>query len=193
LCKTALAGLDVLLSGPKPSNPADAVMLPEFAQLIEDLRAQYDMVIIDSPPMLACTDASNISSHVDGVLLALRIRRNIKPLSRRATHMLRSLHVNLIGVVVNAIGDSGYSASYGASWSTQYGGMGTEYGYSYNKEISGKYLNGSDSQETVVIGSGFRNSDFLQAVGTSVMAGSGVSETAMQNAQSSSIPSGSRS
>jgi len=149
---TAVEGLDLLTTGPKPSNPAEAVMLPEFSQLLDDLRAEYDMVIVDSPPLLACTDASNISSNADGVIFVMRIGRNTKPLARRATQMLRTLHVNLVGVIVNAVGDSGYSATYASSWSTQYGGLGTEYAYSYNQDVTGRYLAASKGQSLSVTG-----------------------------------------
>lgn len=150
---TAVDGLFLLPCGAKPSNPSEALTLREFGRMIDDLRAEFDMVLIDTPPLLAVTDAANVSGNVDGVLFVMRIGRNIKPLARRATQMLRSLHVNLIGIVVNAIGDSGYSATYASNWSTEYGGRpGTEYGYGYDSKISGDYLGASKGGTMTVRG-----------------------------------------
>jgi len=127
---TSVEGLDVLTTGPIPNNPAEALMLPEFGQIIDELRMEYDLIVIDSPPMLACTDAGTISSTIaDGVLFVMRIQRNIKPYSERSLAILKSFRVNLIGVVINAVGDSRYSSTYAASWSTQYGVYGSQYYY----------------------------------------------------------------
>jgi len=61
--------------------------------------------------------------------------------------------VNIIGVVVNAIGDSGYSASYAQAWSNSYGGQpGSEYSYGYYKYGSDRYLNASKGQGVTVRG-----------------------------------------
>ena len=150
---TAAEGLYVMPSGPKPDNPAEAFMLDEFGQLIDEARLHFDVVLVDTPPLLSVTDASNIARQVDGVMLVMRIGRNIKPMSKRAIMMLRLLHVNIIGVVVNAIGDSGYSASYAQAWSNSYGGQpGSEYSYGYYKYGSDRYLNASKGQGVTVRG-----------------------------------------
>jgi capsular exopolysaccharide synthesis family protein len=153
ICSTAVEGLYLMPTGPKPNNPAEALMLPEFGQTIDDLRGDYDVIIVDTPPLLAVTDASNVANHVDGVMFVMRIGRNVKPMSKRATTLLRALHVNIIGVIVNAIGDSGYSATYANAWSNSYGGQpGSEYGYAYYRYGSDRYLNASKGQTVTVKG-----------------------------------------
>jgi len=154
LVSTAVEGLDILPAGATPNNPAEAVMLPEFGQMIDDLRSEYDMVIIDTPPLLACTDASNISAQVDGVIYVMRIGRNSKPSSQRAVQILKSLRVNVIGIIVNALGDSSYSATYAASWTSQYGYYGTDYAYGYNNNANNKYLGASRSKTLTIQGKG---------------------------------------
>jgi Mrp family chromosome partitioning ATPase len=162
---TSVEGLDVLTTGPIPNNPAEALMLPEFSQIIDELRMEYDLIVIDSPPMLACTDAGTISSTIaDGVLFVMRIQRNIKPYSERSMAILKSFRVNLIGVVINAVGDSRYSSTYAASWSTQYGVYGSQYyygrygryggnsGYGYNG-----YLDDTTKRTVTVQGMGRMN------------------------------------
>ena len=151
---TGVEGLDLLTTGPMPNNPAEALMLPEFGGVIDDLRTEYDLIIIDSPPLLACTDASNISSQVDGVLFVMRIGRNCKPSSQKAVQLLKNLQVNTIGVVVNAIGDTAYSATY-ASAASSYGGdysYGYGYGYGYGQSASDEYLGASKSRTVTVRG-----------------------------------------
>ena len=94
------------------------------------------------------------ATQVDGVLFVMRIGRNIKPMSKRAVTILRTLHVNLIGLVVNAIGDSGYSATYANAWSSSYGGQpGGEYGYGYYRYGSDRYLDASRGGSVTVHGS----------------------------------------
>lgn len=129
---TAVAGLDLLPCGPIATNPAELVLMPEFDQMLDEMRSHYDFVIIDSAPILAVTDSASMASLVDGVVLVSRIRRNLKSTAIRSVNLLRTLHVNVIGIVVNAIGDSSYSARYGTAWSETYGGRAyNDYAYDY--------------------------------------------------------------
>ncbi|QDV65956.1 polysaccharide biosynthesis tyrosine autokinase [Crateriforma conspicua] len=153
LTDTAVEGLSLLNTGPKPSNPAEALMMPEFGQMLDDLRQQFDIVLVDSPPLLAVTDASNIATQVDGVMMVMRIGRRVKPLAQRAMHILRGLHVNIVGIVVNAVGDSGYSATYASAWSERYGGQpGSEYAYGYRRYGKDKYLDAAKGRSVTVRG-----------------------------------------
>lgn len=156
--QTPVDNLSVMPSGPRPDNPAEAVSLPDFEHMIDDLRAEFDVVIVDSPPLLAVTDAANITRHVDGVVLVTRIGRNTKPLARRATQMLRSLKANVIGLVVNAVGDSGYSMVYASTWSSDYGGRpGTEFGYNYGGPASRSYQRAASDTTMTVVGRAYNH------------------------------------
>ncbi|WP_218933870.1 polysaccharide biosynthesis tyrosine autokinase [Rubripirellula lacrimiformis] len=156
--------LFVLASGPRPNNPAEALMMPEFGQILDEARLQFDLIIIDTPPLLAVTDASNVATYADGVMVVMRIGRNIKPMSKRAITMLRMLHVNIIGLVINAVGDSGYSATYSQAWSDSYGGQpGGEYGHSYYRYGSDRYLDASKGQTITVRSQRSRNADPARA------------------------------
>jgi capsular exopolysaccharide synthesis family protein len=153
LVETHVKGLYLLPSGPRPNNPAEALQMPEFQQLIDDLRPDFDMVLLDTPPLLAVTDASNVAGHVDGVIVVFRIVRNIKPLSKRALTILRSLHTNVVGLIINAVGDSSYSACYARAWSEKYGGRpGSEFGQGYRRYGSDKYLEATSESSTTVCG-----------------------------------------
>ncbi len=132
-------GLTVMPCGAKPNNPAELSSSPQVKELIEEMREEFDFVIIDSPPLLAVTDACPIAARVDGVILCLRIKKNVRVSAERAAEMLINLGANCIGLVVNGVGaQSGYGSqytygAYRAGYS--YNGYGYGYGYGYG----GKY------------------------------------------------------
>ena len=130
-----IEGLSVMPCGKKPSNPAELITSPRFQSLIEEIREMFDYVIIDTPPILAVTDPCPVAARVDGVILTLRIKKNIKISSDRATNILQNVGANLIGVVVNGVGaNTGYGSqySYGAYRAGySYNGYGYGYGYGY--------------------------------------------------------------
>ncbi|MFL9867940.1 polysaccharide biosynthesis tyrosine autokinase [Paraburkholderia fungorum] len=69
---TGIDGLTFLSCGARPENPAALLMKPQFKELLARLTGQYDMVIVDTPPFLAVTDASIIASEAGSALLVLR-------------------------------------------------------------------------------------------------------------------------
>lgn len=83
---TSVANLSVLPCGPLPASPAELLASPRFAELLRLFRDQYDYVLLDSPPVLAVTDALVVAPHVDGVLLVVRTSKNGRPLAERAGH-----------------------------------------------------------------------------------------------------------
>jgi capsular exopolysaccharide synthesis family protein len=135
-----IEGLTVMPCGTKPHNPAELSSSPQVKELIAELRQEFDFVIIDTPPLLAVTDACPIAARVDGVILCIRIKKNVRVSAERATEMLANLGANCIGLVVNGVGaQSGYGSqytygAYRAGYS--YNGYGYGYGYGYG---AGKY------------------------------------------------------
>jgi polysaccharide biosynthesis transport protein len=135
-----IEGLTVMPCGAKPNNPAELSSSPQVKELIEEMRHEFDFVIIDTPPLLAVTDACPIAARVDGVILCIRIKKNVRVSAERATEMLSNLGANCIGLVVNGVGaQSGYGSqytygAYRAGYS--YNGYGYGYGYGYG---AGKY------------------------------------------------------
>jgi len=111
--------------------------------LIEELREEFDFVIIDTPPLLAVTDAGPIAARVDGVILTLRIKKNVRVSAERAAEMLQNIGANCIGLVVNGVGaQSGYGSqytygAYRAGYS--YNGYGYGYGYGQGYGVSKYY------------------------------------------------------
>ncbi len=126
-----IEGLSVMPCGPKPDNPAELCTSPQLKDLIEELRDEYDFVVIDTPPLLAVTDPCPIAVRVDAVVLTIRTRKNVKISAARATEMLRNLDVNIVGVVANGVSpQSGYGSPYRyGAFQTGYADIGYGYGY----------------------------------------------------------------
>lgn len=132
--ETPIANLHVLTAGPRIDNPGEAIMAPEFRQLLSEAKEKYDFVIVDTPPVLPVTDAATIAPMVEGVVLVFRISKHSKPHSTEAVQALEMVSGNLLGVVVNGVGShSGY----------QYGN--SQYGYRYGKGY-GRYES-NDAEE----------------------------------------------
>ncbi len=126
--------------GSRPNNPAELSTSPHIDVLFEEMREEFDFVIIDTPPLLAVTDPSPIAARVDGVVLCLRIKKNVRVSAERATEMLTNLGAHCIGLVVNGVGaQSGYGSQYTyGAYRAGYSYNGYGYGYGYGTG-GGKY------------------------------------------------------
>jgi polysaccharide biosynthesis transport protein len=100
---TKFEGLNVLTSGTLPPNPAEVLSSPQMAKLLEDLAQDVDLVIIDTPPLLAVADATILASKSDGVMLVLRSGYTPTQAVRDAIERLHHVRANLIGVVLNDV------------------------------------------------------------------------------------------
>jgi capsular exopolysaccharide synthesis family protein len=92
--------LTLLLSGTHPVNPEDVLAGARFTELIDELRHEYDFVMIDSPPLLAHGDAAHIAERADGVILVTRSTRDDQSIAR-AQEKLTTPAAHLLGTVVN--------------------------------------------------------------------------------------------
>ncbi len=128
---TNVPNLDMLASGTSVDTPAELLTHPRFDELLAMIREKYDLVIIDSPPLLAVTDGTVIAPRVDGVLMVMRLSRSARESGKRATELLASLGAEILGVIINGVGHGDY-AYYGQGYSDyNYHGYGS-YGYGYN-------------------------------------------------------------
>ncbi len=114
-------GLSILPCGPIPANPAELLSFPRFAELLAYIREQFDFVIVDTPPLLAVTDPCMVVSHVDGVLLTVRLSKQARPAARRAKEILNTLDAKVVGVVVNALQQRSSGYAYQAGYEYGYG------------------------------------------------------------------------
>jgi len=96
-----VANLQILTSGPVPPNPAEILASKRLADILEMLKARADYILIDTPPIIAVTDAAILSSRVDGVLLVVNAGKTRRDLAVKARDMLQQVNANVLGVVLN--------------------------------------------------------------------------------------------
>ncbi len=100
---SAVPNLRVLTSGPLPPNPAELLASALIDEILAQLGEQADVVLLDSPPVVAVTDASVLSAKVDGVLLVVGAGTVKRDLARKAKAQLEAVNANVLGLVVNNV------------------------------------------------------------------------------------------
>ncbi|MEQ9485066.1 GumC family protein [Coleofasciculus sp. F4-SAH-05] len=102
------AEIDILTAGPIPADPVQLLSCPRMKQLIAQFEQGYDLVLLDTPPILGIVDAMQVASFCQGVILVARLDRVTQSELTEATNLLAPL--NAIGVVAN--GASRYANPY---------------------------------------------------------------------------------
>ncbi|MCF2857421.1 polysaccharide biosynthesis tyrosine autokinase [Pseudoalteromonas sp. SMS1] len=96
-------GLDVITRGQIPPNPSELLMHENFTKLVEEVSAKYDLVIIDTPPILAVTDPAIVSAHAGSTLLVTRFGQNhVKELELTCNRFEQN-GIDVKGVVFNGV------------------------------------------------------------------------------------------
>lgn len=95
--------LHFIAAGRKPSNPSELLMKPRFASLLHALSPQYDLIVIDSPPILSVTDAAIIGHHVGTSLLVVRFGLNQSREVEMAMQRFHQSGIDIKGVVFNGM------------------------------------------------------------------------------------------
>lgn len=113
--------LYVLTSGPVPPNPSELIGSKRMRDLVTQLKDQYDMVIIDMPPVLEVSDTQELAGYLDGVVLVVRQGVTQKPAIKRTVELLKIAKANILGYVMNDV-------------SAKNGGYGYGYGYGYGQK-----------------------------------------------------------
>lgn len=101
--ETKIPGLSVITSGPIPPNPAESVASKRMSSVIAELRERFDIVLIDSPPTLAVTDAQLLSTRCDGVILVLDHGKVKREIALKAKEGLDKVGAKILGVVINNV------------------------------------------------------------------------------------------
>lgn len=116
--------LTVLTSGPIPPNPSELLGSMAAKTLLEELRAQFDYVIIDSPPLLAVADSAIVATEADGAIVAVRSGKTKRDQLAHAVGSLRDVSAPVLGAILTMVPTRG-----GGAYSYQYYGgtySGTE-------------------------------------------------------------------
>lgn len=117
--QTNTPNLDFVPAGPVPVNPAQLIAGAELHTLIEQLKSDYDVVVIDAPPVLGLADAPTLSSHVDATLFVLQANRTRGRQARTALGRLGAARAHIVGVLLTKFDRkvAGYTDDYGYSYS----------------------------------------------------------------------------
>lgn len=100
---TVVEGVRVLTAGPISSNPAELLGSEGMKALVEELSEHFDMVLFDTPPILAATDAAILAQEVDGVILVLSSGKVNREDAKRAKELLDQVGAKMLGAVLNNV------------------------------------------------------------------------------------------
>lgn len=118
------SNLDFISRGMVPPNPAELLMHQNFSNLIEDVKKQYDLVVIDTPPILAVTDAAIIGRYVGAAMLVARFELNTVKEMEVSYKRFEQSGIHVKGCILNGVIKKA---------SSYYGYGYNHYGYSYSE------------------------------------------------------------
>ena len=95
--------LHILTCGTIPLNPAELIQSQKFKSFIDEIQDQYDVVLMDTPPLISAADASILAINADAVLLVYRAGKVARGILKRAKAQLEQVKANIIGVVLNDV------------------------------------------------------------------------------------------
>lgn len=125
--KTSIENLSVLPAGPKPPNPSELLSSQSMKETLEKLRSEFDMLIIDTPPILGLPDTLSLASMVDGCLFVIRYSKTSYKSILRAKEAIRMVKGRILGAILNMVKPEPFGYYYGGY-----------HGYYYHKYYEGE-------------------------------------------------------
>jgi len=122
-----ISNLHIIASGSIPPNPAELLNSRRMSEFLDELRDAYDVILIDTPPILHVTDAAILGKKLDGALMVYKAGDVARTSLKRSTSLLRSVDIDLLGVVLNGIR---------AEMSSDYQDLGYNVYYAYGSEVA---------------------------------------------------------
>ena len=95
--------LQIMSSGGTPPNPSELLGSRKMGEILKQLEEKFDIILIDTPPVLTVTDAVALSSSVDGVMLVAKIGKTKQAALLQAIEQLRQVNANIVGIVINDV------------------------------------------------------------------------------------------
>ncbi|MFY9743841.1 MAG: CpsD/CapB family tyrosine-protein kinase, partial [Candidatus Sulfotelmatobacter sp.] len=117
-----LPNLSILAAGTPPPNPAELLASTNMREMLEQLRGQYDHIVVDTPPALSVTDAVVLSPRADAIVLVIRSGHTTKQALRRSRDLLMQVNAKLSGVLLNAVDLSSPDYHYYYEYQGKYAG-----------------------------------------------------------------------
>lgn len=101
--ETPVPGVKVLTAGPVPFNPAELIGSARMKRLIKEAGEQFDLVLFDTPPIIAVTDGALLAQEVDGVVLVLNLGDENQNYAQYAKEQLEKVNARFLGAVLNNV------------------------------------------------------------------------------------------
>ncbi len=122
----SVPNLSVLTSGAIPPNPSELLQSQAMGEVFNRLRKEFDVIVVDAPPLLPVTDAALLAAQSDGALVVVRHGKTTRDQLRHAIERLESVDARALGVVLNMVpqrksGDSYYGYGYGYGYAPEAG------------------------------------------------------------------------
>ncbi|MCR5507536.1 MAG: polysaccharide biosynthesis tyrosine autokinase [Lachnospiraceae bacterium] len=134
LCRTDIPDMDMIFAGPVPPNPSELLGGKSFARMMDYSRENYDIIIVDAPPIGSVIDAAVISKKCDGMILVIESGAINYRFARKVVDQLKVADAKILGVILNKINITGkgyYGKYYGRYYGKYYGKY---YGSYYGEE-----------------------------------------------------------
>ena len=101
--KNVMQNLDVLPAGPIPPNPSELLASEQMSKILEDLREQYSVIIIDTPPVNIVTDTMELAKNLSGIIMVLQYGKTTREEVEEVVKRIEFSQVNLLGFILNGI------------------------------------------------------------------------------------------
>lgn len=148
--KTKIEGLEILPRGLSTANPANLLSTDQLRRAMDYWRSQYDVIVMDTPPLSVCSDAMLLGSLTDGAVMVVSPKGWDGETEVRFQEKLKDYGIPLLGAVLNgALGSELTGRSYGYGYGYGYGNYGYGYGYggSYGAENSADGESGGQARK----------------------------------------------
>lgn len=103
ISETDVENLDVISCGPIPPNPSELLGSKKMENFIKEAGLSYDMILFDTPPVLAVTDAQILANICDGSLLVVRSKQTEYEPGQKAVEVLQSAKAKMLGTILNDV------------------------------------------------------------------------------------------
>jgi capsular exopolysaccharide synthesis family protein len=127
---TKVENLAIVTAGSLPPNPSELLGSNRMSTLIDKLESEWDMVIFDSPPIVAVTDSSMISAEIDAVVMVVKAGQTNRAAVDRALDTIKNVQSPLVGVILNGANPETLAGKYSYYYSY--------YNYYYNTDVKEK-------------------------------------------------------
>ena len=133
--QTPLPNLHLITAGTSPPNPAELVASGKMAAFLQEIRSKFDIILIDTPPIMACVDSRVLASRGDGMIMIAKVESTSYKALMHAVNLSLRLNVDLLGVILNQTEQRyGYGYYYAYRYYNPYSYYYSGYSYYYQED-----------------------------------------------------------